>query len=506
MADVKKLIPNGDPAVEVYRGGEPAAGRCVLLWVQRAKRAEANRAANLAAAVADELNLPVVALFCLVPAYPKATLRAYAFMAEGLRELSAAFAARGIGWALRVGEPAAAIPAAAAELAAVLVVTDQDTLPLGRAWRRAVAERLAAPLVAVDTDTVAPPRLFPTEEHAAHTLRPKLWRAVAAGGYLDPIADPRPQVDAAGRFPQTIAGPDPIAALDGLTMDRAVGPSPTIRGGRSGAWQRLDRFLGERFSGYLGSRHDPAAGAQSNLSPFLHYGQLGPLEVARAAIDRRVGAGGFVGPRGFARFGSEPAADDETLAAFLDELITQRELAVNFALRNPAFDRFEGLPDWGRKTLAEHAKDRRPVLYDERAIERGETGDRLWNASQRQLVFEGYLPNRLRMYWAKRLLRWTPSPEDAFGLAVRLNDRYQIDGRDPNGYAGIAWSIGGRHDRPFPPNKPIFGLVRPMGLAGMRRKFDLDAYIARVEALTGEPVPGDEPPRPAGRQTALVLE
>jgi deoxyribodipyrimidine photo-lyase len=504
VADISELIPIDHPIVEVYRGGAPAAGgRCVLLWVQRAKRAEANRAVNLAVRAADGLRLPVVAAFCLVPAYPKATLRAYAFMVEGLRDLPAAFAARGIAWTLRVGEPAMAIPALATELGAALVVTDQDTLPLGRTWRQKVASQLGVPLVAVDTDTIAPPRLFPKEEDAAHTLRPKLWKAISAGKLLDPIADP-PAAVAAVVAPDP--GPDPLAALETLDLDRSVGPSPTIRGGRAEAWRRFAAFLTERMDGYAsGGRHRPEPAAQSGLSPWLHYGQLGPLEIARAAIVHRVGGAGWVGPRGLARFGPEPAAADEPLALFLDELITQRELAVNFALRNPAFDRYAGLPEWGRATLAAHAADPRPARYPERAIEFGETADRLWNAAQRQLVFEGYLPNRLRMYWAKQLLFWTPTPEAAFDLAIRLNDRYQLDGRDPNGYAGIAWSIGGRHDRPFPPKKPVLGLIRPMGLSGMRRKFDVEAYIARVEALTGERVPGSEPARPAERQSGMAL-
>ncbi len=505
MSDVRDLIPTDHPIVETYRGGPPGNdGRCVLLWVQRAKRASANRAANLAVLAADTLRLPVVAAFCLVPGYPAATLRAYAFMAEGLRELPDAFAARNIGWVLRVGRPEAEIPALAADFGAALVVTDQDTLPLGRAWREGVAAQLAVPLVAVDTDTVAPPILFPREEHAAHTLRPKLWKAIAAGGFLDPIADPPAAVS--GELSALRSGPDPVAALETFEIDRSVGPSPTIRGGRAGAWQRFDLFLGTRADGYAtGGRHKPEPAAQSGLSPFLHYGQVGPVEVARAAIGRRVGEAGWLGPRGFARFGPEPTVADEPLAMFLDELVTQRELAVNFALRNPGFDRYEGLPEWGRATLEVHADDPRPVLYDRRTIEFGETGDRLWNAAQRQLVFEGSMPNRLRMYWAKQLLYWTASPREALDLALALNDRYQLDGRDPNGYAGVAWSIGGRHDRPFPPKKPVLGLIRPMGLKGMRQKFDLEAYIARVETLTGEAVPGTEPPLPAGRQRALAL-
>jgi deoxyribodipyrimidine photo-lyase len=503
VPDVSAFVPIGHPAVEVYRGGETASdGRCVLLWVQRAKRAKANRAANLAVRVADALGLPVIAAFCLVPGYPAATLRSYTFLAEGLAELPAAFGERGIGWALVVGEPGRELPALARELDAAAVVTDQDTLPLGRRWREDAAAGLDVPLVACDTDTVVPAAVFPRLEHAAHTLRPKLWRHIAAANLLEWIADPVPAVRSDLR-----RGPAPLTALETFAMDRTVGPSPTIRGGRTEGQRRLDVFLRERLDAYAEDRNRPERQGSSTLSPFLHYGQLGPVEVARAAIDHRLGEGsGILAPRGLAEVGPAPHSEDATLQAFLDELITQRDLAVNHALRNPRFDQYEGVPEWGLATLAHHADDPRPILYPEPLLEAGATGDRLWNAAQRQMVYEGFMPNRLRMYWAKQLLLWIPTPREAFDLAIRLNDRYELDGRDPNGYAGIAWSIGGRHDRPFPPKKPVLGLIRPMSLAGMRKKFDVDAYVASVERLSGEPVPGDAggPAKTPARQERLL--
>jgi deoxyribodipyrimidine photo-lyase len=487
MGDLSSLIAVDDPRHEVFRDG-PADpdGRCVLLWVQRAKRAAANPAANLAVHVADRLGLPVVGAFSLVPAYPRATLRSYHFMAEGLRELPDAFNARGIGWALRVGEPAATIPALATELGAALVVTDQDPLRLGRQWRRGVAERLGVPLVAVDTDTVAPPALFPKEEWAAHTFRPKLWRAIEAGDYLAAIPDPRPAV--VSEVSRMRDGPDPLALLDTLPLDRSVGPSPLLRGGRDHAFSRLERFVRDRLAAYHTERDRADREGQSVLGAYLHFGQIGPVDVARAVIAAR-DAAREAASREATTHDREPEAPDAGPDAFLDELITHRELSVNFALRNPAYDRYEGLPDWGRRTLAEHAADPRPVRYTRAQLDAGETADRLWNAAQRQMVAEGYMPNRLRMYWAKQILLWTESPEEAYDATMTMNDRYFLCGRDPAGYANVAWAIGGRHDRPFPPNKPVLGLVRPLGLNGMRRKFDVDAYIALIERRLGEPIP-----------------
>lgn len=497
MPQMTTLIPADDPRVEVFRGGETeAGGRCVLLWVQRAKRAVANPAANLAVAIGDRLGVPVVAAFCLAPAYPRATLRAYHFMAEGLRELPEAFAARGIGWALRVAEPVEAIPALARELGAAAVVTDQDPLRLGREWRAGVAARLGVPLVAVETDTVAPSALFPKEEWAARTFRPKLWREIVGRDLLAAIPDPPARHR--GALSVMRDGPEPMAALAALAVDRSVGPAPTLRGGRAEALARLDRFVRERLADYHTERDRPDREGQSGLGPYLHFGQIGPVEVARAVRGARVAEPVVSGANPEAERENADAGRD----AFLDELITQRELSVNFALRNPHYDDYRGLPDWGRKTLAEHAADPRPVRYGLAALEAGETADRLWNAAQRQMVAEGSMPNRLRMYWAKQILRWTESPEEAYETTIAFNDRYFLCGRDAAGYANVAWAIGGRHDRPFPPNKPILGLVRPMGRKGMDRKFDTAAYIALIEGKLGETIP----PRTIGEhQSALEM-
>ncbi|MGI9253787.1 MAG: deoxyribodipyrimidine photo-lyase, partial [Thermomicrobiales bacterium] len=479
-------------------------GRCVLLWMQRAKRADSNLAVNLAVHLAGKLGLPVVAGFCLVPGYPGATLRSYSFMCEGLAELPDALRARNIGWSMRIGEPAREIPALAREVGAAVVVTDEDTLPLGHTWRREVAAALSVPLVAVETDTVVPPSFFPTEQHASHTIRPKLWKEIAARDLFRPIPDPPSPVG--GDLAQLRDGPDPMSAMHSFEIDRGVPPSPTIPAGRAAGLRRLADFTGRILGNYDDVRDRPDIDGSSLMSPYLHYGQLGPVEIARAAIAARVGEHGWTSPRGIVTFGPEPWREDNPLAVYLDELITQRELAINYALRNPDFDRYEGIPEWGQATLDVHSADPRPSIYSERQLEFGETRDPLWNAAQRQMVHEGFMPNRLRMYWAKQLLLWTRTPREAFAIAVRLNDRYELDGRDPNGYSGIAWSIGGRHDRPFPPKKPVLGIIRPMGLKGMMGKFDVPAYIARVERMTGEPVPGDDLPGPkkTARQRPLL--
>ena len=454
MAGITDFAHEDDPRVHVLRDGELAdnAG-CVLLWVQRSQRARSNPAANLAVEIAKARDLPVIAVFCLVPAFPEATLRAHHFMAEGLAELPDQFAARRIGWKLVVGEPEVELPRAARSLKASAVVTDINPLSIGRTWRGDVAAALDMPIVEVDGDVVVPSALFEKEEYAPRTIRGKLQKQLDR--YLVRIPDPHPPVASGLR-----EGPDPLEAIRTFDLDTSVGPAPDLRGGSAVARERLRTFVDERLDRYHKDRQRADIVAGTSLSPWLHYGQISPTEIALAIHES-----------------DAPAAAKES---FLDELVTQRELAINFALRNPSYDSWMGLPDWGKETLEKHADDQRPVTYTRQELEHAQTDDPLWNAAQVQMVNEGIMPNRLRMYWAKQILRWSASPETAWRTAIYLNNKYFVDGRDANSYANISWCIGGRHDRPFGPEKEIFGLVRPMGMGAMKRTFDVDAYIGMI--------------------------
>jgi deoxyribodipyrimidine photo-lyase len=492
LTGIDRFVAADGPWAKVLRNHTvPADAQCVLLWVQRAQRATDNRAANLAVGIGNALELPVVALFVLAPDYPDASARAYQFMADGLAELPRAFAARGIAQTLRVGHPPSIVPGVASELGAAVVVTDLDPLRLARGWKAVVAESLAVPFVEVATDSLVPPSAFPTLEYAARTIRPKLWRKVASEpNLLDAIPTTRARVPLLTVDP----GPDPIAVVRTLGVRDSAGASD-LRGGAWAAREQLKTFISDRLARYPDVRNQPDSGQTSRLSAYLHFGQISPLAVARAAIEARAGDGVWEAPKGKATIGEGHAVVDEPLQTFLDEAVTQRELAINYCLREPAYDAWEGLPDWGQRTLLEHLEDPRPAIYTPEHLEAGETGDALWNAAQRQMVDQGYMPNRLRMYWAKQLLLWTAHPEEALEIAIDLNDRYQLDGRDANGYANIAWAIGGRHDRPFPPRKPVLGLIRPMSARGMARTFDTTAYIQAVEAAIGTGVPGERPHR-----------
>lgn len=464
MIDIARLLDQSNDRVAVLRPGSITGDGPVLLWVQRAQRASGNHAANVAIAIANRLKRPVIAAFCLAPAYPRATLRAYHFLAEGLTELPDGFAARGVGWTLRTGDPVDVFPALVRESGACAIVTDQAPTELATSWKVAVAQRVDVPVIAVDADVVVPASHFPKLEWAPRTIRPKVGRLLDR--YLLPIPEP------VAEHPSTFReAPDPFELVRSLNLDESVGPAPFLHGGQRAARARLRRFVESHLATYDVDRNRADIDGSSRMSPYLHYGQIAPVEIALTVMDALCGKG-----------------RENALQSFLNELIVQRELTINFALRQPGYDTYDGaIPDWGKATLAKHAADPRPHLYSASELEQGRTQDPLWNAAQLQMVHEGYMPNRLRMYWAKQVLLWTPSPEVAYQTVVTLNDRYFLDGRDAAGYAGIAWSIGGRHDRPFPPERPVAGLVRPMGANGMRKHMNVDGYIAGVQERYGPP-------------------
>jgi len=450
-----------DPRVTVRRGGRPAPeGAAVVYWMQRAQRARDNPALEAAAAAANALGKPVVVYFALVADAAGANLRHYRFMVEGLRDVADELARRRIAFVLRK-YPDHDFLRFCEEVRPALVVGDENPLrgPERRAQR--IARQLRVPFWTIDADVIVPSRLLQKEHYAARTIRPRIHahlstflrpirRCVALHGWTKPA-----------RL-QTLH-PD-LRLLDGLPIDRSIEPVPVWRGGSRAARQVLRRFIAERLPGYADRRNHPEDDATSRLSPYLHFGHIGPHTVALAVRD--AGA---------------PAQDRD---AFLEELIVRRELAVNFVRYNSAYDRLASAEPWALRTLAAHRSDTRPHRYTPRQLEHAETHDPLWNAAQRQMVHTGWMHGYVRMYWAKKVLEWSESPEAAHETAVRLNDRYQLDGRDPNGYAGIAWAIAGKHDRAWGPERPIYGTVRYMSHASTSRKFDSAAYIMRTQPIT----------------------
>jgi deoxyribodipyrimidine photo-lyase len=463
MLDLLTFFARHD-RVQVYRPGLcDEQGQYVLYWMQRAQRGRDNHALNAAIELANALHLPVVVAFVLT-AYPAANLRHYQFMLEGLELTAHHLKERGTPLVIRCGEPVEEITRLAQELRAAAVISDECELRLPRGWRAGVAQKLTVPFACVDADVVVPTRSFPKEEWAAYTLRPRLTRLLPT--YLQPIVNLEPVLPLAQPPCDAGATADPLSYLQSLPLDRSVKPSPIFKGGYDEGQRRLHHFVQERLAAYAEHRNEPALAGTSELSAYLHFGQVSVQQVAWT-VEQYIPSA----------TGSAYIDVSGGRAAYLEQLIVRRELAINFVLHNPHYDSLEGCPEWGRETLRKHVHDPRPWCYSLEDLEQAKTHDQLWNACQREMLLTGRMHGYMRMYWAKKILEWTETPEEAFQYAIYLNDKYELDGRDANGYTGIAWSIGGKHDRPWAPERPIFGLIRYMSLDGMRRKMDIKAYI-----------------------------
>lgn len=431
----------------------PARGKFVLYWMQQSQRAEWNPALEYAVEQANSLRLPVLVGFALT-AFPGANGRHYRFMLEGLRETEKRLAARGIGFCLRQGTPEEVIPDLANS--AALLVGDIGYLRVQRDWRAAVAKRVACPVVWVEGDAVVPVAAVSDHaEFAARTIRPKIHRLL--GEFLKPVDSASVVVPSTDLVKRSLKLDDPEAVCRKLGTDTSVSAAAGIAGGRVAAEKRLDRFVAHRLAEYAEAASDPVADGCSGLSSYLHFGQISPLEIALRAQNSDA-------PR---------VATD----AFLEQLIVRRELSLNACWFNPGYDRYDTLPAWALKTLDRHRKDKREFVYSRAQWKAGTTHDPCWNAAQAEMVRTGRMHNYMRMYWGKKILEWSRTPEEAFEIALALNDKYELDGRDPNGCVGVAWCFG-RHDRPWT-ERPVFGTIRYMNANGLRRKFDVQAYVER---------------------------
>ncbi len=439
----------------------------VLYWMQAAQRADCNHALWYASLEADRLELPLVVVFVLAD-YSSATAPQYNWMLSGLLETVATLRSAGIGFRLRQGEPIASITEASQE--AALVVVDRSPARWPVSAKATLAALLSVPVIEVDGESVIPETVAsPKQEWSARTLRLKIEGAVAsyASRQLFPVPSPRrsatriqiPGDGASGRnktdeialFSAYDATPGPAYPGD-RSPEQAFLCLPGEVAGRA----KLAAFVQDRLARYDSDRNDPLKNGSSGLSPYLRFGMISPLTVIAAA--RAQGGPGY--------------------PAFAEQLVVRRELCRNYVRYRPLdYDAWEGLPSWSRAALDSAAADRRAYLYTKQQFEAAATHDPYWNAAQEQLVRSGTIHNYMRMYWGKMILAWSASPREAFATASYLNDRYALDGRDPNGWAGVAWCFG-LHDRPWPA-RPVYSTVRSMVAAGLKRKFDADAY-ARI--------------------------
>jgi deoxyribodipyrimidine photo-lyase len=454
---IRRLSLN--PRITVRTPGAPdPEGNCVVYWMQRAQRALDNPALDMAIELGNELGKPVVAFLAPVPFYPHANLRHYRFLASGIPDIEEGLCQRNVGFVLRTF-PDHSLTKFCEQVRPTIVIGDENPLREAEHWRARASQCLNVPLWRVDADVIVPSRLLGKEHYAARTIRPRLDELLPQ--FLIPTKAVRAQVR--WNKPRNV---NSLSTLDDFTahwpLDRSVSPVDNWQGGTKRAVGVLAGFAEQGLRNYSKDRNHPELSGTSRLSPYLHFGHIGPLTIALAVQSAPV-----------------PTVAKQ---AFLEQLIVRRELSVNFVGYNLSYDSCECVEPWANRSLAQHAGDRRPILYREDQLEQGETHDVLWNAAQKEMVLTGWMHNHMRMYWAKKILGWSPSIAVAYERAVRLNDRYQLDGRDPNGYAGIAWAIVGKHDRPWF-ERPVFGQIRYMSYASTSKKFNSRQYIDNVRRL-----------------------
>lgn len=412
----------------------------------RDMRVRDNWALLAAADLAARNQAPLRVLYVLPVTFLGATWRHYDFLLRGLEEVERRLRERGIGFQLELGLPDQVVPEAVARAGAV--VCDTNPLRIVEQWKEGIAKSLPIPMYEVDAHNVVPWWVASSKpEFGAYTLRPKLLNLLPT--YLAEF----PEVPTLDSDPLPVV--DWVAIRAQVQADTSVGPVQQVPGEQAGL-EALRTFL-QRIDRYEEDRNNPNLDGQSGLSPWLHMGHISAQRV-------------------LLELGASPGSESAK-TAFRNEVLVWRELAENFCAYNPRYDSFDGAHDWAKTSLNQHRSDPREATYTYDQFAAGATHDDLWNAAQHQMVRSGKMHGYLRMYWAKQILAWTPSPEEALAIANRLNDRYSIDGNDPNGYAGTAWSILGTHDRAWF-ERPVFGKVRYMNRNGCARKFDVAAYVA----------------------------
>ncbi len=448
--------------VTVRRGGEPPRdARCVIYWMQRAQRGIDNPALDTAIELGNELGLPVVAFFSAINNFPHANWRHYHFLSQGLVDTEHDLSERNVSFIVR-RPPHNALEKLVVELKAAAVVADENPMREPERWRQVLAHRIDVPYWTVDADVIVPSNTYNKHFYAVAFFRPKLYAELPK--FLEWKAPEK-----AKHTWQWPHGFESFHVGDDLTegwkapFDRSVTPVDTFTGGTRAGQELLAEFVKNKLADYDSVRNHPERDGTSRISPYLHFGHIGPLTICRAIEDAL----------------HKGETTQEARDAYYGEVLAWRELSVNFVKFVPDYDSIACAPDWARETLRKHSRDKRPNLYTREQMERHETHDELWNAAQQQMVEVGWMHNYLRMYWGKKILEWSKDAAEAWANCVYLNDKYFLDGRDPNGYSGIAWAIGGVHDRPWF-EREIFGKVRYMSGASTGKKFNSKRYIENV--------------------------
>lgn len=443
------------------------SGKYVMYWMQQSQRIHMNHALNLAAEIANKNNLPLVVYFALYGNYPEANVRSFQFMLEGLQDVKKWLLNFGINFVLRIGEGHKVIFDYLQD--AHTLVMDKGYLNHQRQWRsyvleEAIKQQLNLSIEMVDSDLLIPVSLASDKrEYGAYTIRPKIMKKFQS--FRDqsrlPVLINKTHID--------FTSDDDLEDLEQLLMklevDQSVKASTYFRGGYIQASRLFTTFIYQDLNDYV-DRNDPSDPKLSHMSMYLHFGQISPqdlLERLEFAVIQK-------------------AVSQASVDAFIEQLIVRRELAFNFVYYTKNYDQFEFMTqNWAYKTMEKHRFDERPYHYDIQDYETFKTHDLSFNAAMIEMVKTGYMHNYMRMYWAKKIIEWSPTYKSAYETILFLNNKYFIDGRDANSYAGVAWCFG-NHDRPWK-ERDVFGQLRYMNESGLKRKFNIGQYIDSMYRL-----------------------
>jgi len=429
----------------VYKSGP------ILYWMQREHRVNDNWALLFAQKLAHENNVPLYIVFCLREKFNNSNKRILSFMIKGLKDLEKTCEKFNIPFNIIIGNPETEIVKYINEENIGAIITEFNPLKTERKWRDVISQSISIPFYEVDARNIVPCWIAsPKQEFAAYTFRPKITSFLSTylenyppvqkqNGHFHPFGQPLPKI------------------LNSLKFEKNVAESNMFSPGEKEAEKVLSQFFVSSFQDYHLHRNDPTKSVTSTLSPYLHFGHISSQRIALEVIKSH-----------------KNASQD----SFLEELIVRRELADNYCYYNKYYDSFEGFPSWAQKTLHDHIYDKREHLYTLSQLEKAQTHDPLWNAAMKQALLTGYMHGYMRMYWAKKILEWSPNPGVAQENAIILMDTYFLDGRESSGFTGIAWAIGGVHDRAWF-EREIFGKIRYMNFNGAKRKFDTEAYIQK---------------------------
>lgn len=421
----------------------------VVYWMSRDQRVEDNWALLFASFLAEQKKMPLVVCFYLDSHYPDAYYRHYDFMMRGLQEVENELLEKNINFFLLQGKDISVLSEFLKNLSASILVTDFDPIRIKKEWKEKIKNHLDIPFYEVDTHNIVPCRLASQKkEYAAYTIRPKINKLLPF--FLDDFSPLKKQ-------PSFFHSPSPIDWNSLLhSQEKNLSPVFWLKSGSKAAKETLDFFINKKLAFYAEKRNDPVLNFVSHLSPYLHFGQIASQSIVKKVL--------------------KSSLMPSSYESFLEEIIVRKELADNFCFYEKHYDQAIAFPDWAKKILAKQEKKNKPY-YSLETLENAKTEDIFWNAAQKEALYLGKIHGYMRMYWAKKIADWEEKAENALQKAIYLNNKYLLDGRDPNGYTGIAWSIGGLHDRPF------YGKIRTMSLSGLKKKINIEHYLLKIEQL-----------------------